>query len=738
MENLDKFTQPDIIDDHTDTFHADDQPCCSYSVLTRSMFTPIDWTARITCNEIHRDNSTLFVKKGDTAILNCTCLRSNESTWLGPDGQNKKSDETVLIAYADGLHKSPFLNTTNIDIYGSYNDEMCYLRIKNYSKANDGVYECSYFLSGDIYIRRYNLFSKRPPTNLKVIDTTEKNIKYGTEGVQIDLTCTVQNGIPASTLIWTKKNLIVANGSSDTLLYQFTPTRFDHLESITCFALSDLLTSPMFKTIYLDIQYIPYLTIVQQTDGSIEEGESVELCCHSNSNPHVHYLAWVNNNHEEYSWRRNPTTKLNGTNIDFCLPTPISFRNQSGNYTCFGENEIVKSNTSVVIKVLYPPDVKVAHKISKQNTMIVCIPDGYPDNYTFYDWVHKSEFNEHIRSFPRTPDGQLIINKSQDRKENENDGIYVCTVSNGIPNSEGKLIQTGQTYIVSSGPPVFVSENKPVQIGEYGKTLELTICIYDKLQNSKVLLKQIDIPVKVKTILKRITTYDTFHGVLITVPGIQYTFYLLMTSADDFLKYTVEACNDVGCNYFDVKVKPANFSDTPRQLYSYGWQITGILLGGSLIFSICLHIFCLLKRKANLVLVSEIPLEVHYSEVGTLNYNSASIQTLTNNAQETVTVTSFDGPAVERTNSHVSALKLGSSSSDSVQSLSISLLNDDGYENPYQMIDPDDIEIYPYSIVWSNLYQNTTIFPKEIKSNAKALTPSDKERVPWLIIYKKG
>lgn len=92
--------------------------------------------------------------------------------------------------------------------------------------------------------------------------------------------------------------------------------------------------------------------IIQQKEGPILEGESTGLCCHSNSNPHAHYIAWINNNHEVYSWRRNATANLNGTNIDFCLPTPISFRNQSGNFTCVGENNVDKSNISVAINVL--------------------------------------------------------------------------------------------------------------------------------------------------------------------------------------------------------------------------------------------------------------------------------------------------------------------------------------------------------------------------------------------------
>lgn len=94
-----------------------------------------------------------------------------------------------------------------------------------------------------------------------------------------------------------------------------------------------------------------------------------------------------------------------------------------------------------------------------------------------------------------------------------------------------------------------------MQIGQFGKTLTITTIIYDKLNNSKVLVKRNDTTLRVTVMMKRITTHDTFHGVQITVPGIKCTFPLLFTLKEDFSKYTVEACNDVGCNEFNIKVK---------------------------------------------------------------------------------------------------------------------------------------------------------------------------------------
>lgn len=110
-----------------------------------------------------------------------------------------------------------------------------------------------------------------PPTNLKIVNAAEHTITYGKEGVRIELTCTVKNGIPATTLIWSKNGLTVANSSSDILLYRFIPTRSDHMQNITCYALSDLLTSPLSQTILLDIQCKSTIKVGKKKD---------QLCSH--------------------------------------------------------------------------------------------------------------------------------------------------------------------------------------------------------------------------------------------------------------------------------------------------------------------------------------------------------------------------------------------------------------------------------------------------------------------------
>lgn len=103
------------------------------------------------------ENTTMFVDKGDTVDLNCTCFR-DKSSWQGPDGSKAMLNDTALVMYSDGLQINPNLNITNVDIY--FTEGLCHLKINNFSIVNDGIYQCSYFLNDIPHVSYYNIYSK--------------------------------------------------------------------------------------------------------------------------------------------------------------------------------------------------------------------------------------------------------------------------------------------------------------------------------------------------------------------------------------------------------------------------------------------------------------------------------------------------------------------------------------------------------------------------------------------------
>lgn len=145
--------------------------------------------------------------------------------------------------------------------------------------------------------------------------------------------------------------------------------------------------------------------------------------------------------------------------------------------------------------------------------------------------------------------------------------------------------------------------------------------------------------------------------------------------------------------------------------------------------SIVLHLHCFLKRKNNQGNALDLPHAVQYDEIDNIHITSGNIHHLSINMQEPVNSISssgFEGMAIE-----LSSSDKMSSSDSSVQRLSISPVNDDGYEHPYQTVDLGNIEMHPYSIVCSHLYENTIVFPK------KNTIKNSNKRDPWLIIYKQ-
>lgn len=159
------------------------------------------------------------------------------------------------------------------------------------------------------------------------------------------------------------------------------------------------------------------------------------------------------------------------------------------------------------------------------------------------------------------------------------------------------------------------------------------------------------------------------------------------------------------------------------------------MLGGILILSICFNIYIFLRRKNNSEIILESPPEGQYYEIGPINDSSASIQDDIHSVPEAIT--SVERSVSQSTNSAISTFEKESSLESSLQSISNKLPNEDGYENPYQIIDPGNIEMHLYSIVTSQMYQNTIIFPREITAGkSKKAFHNDKERSPWLVIYK--
>lgn len=87
---------------------------------------------------------------------------------------------------------------------------------------------------------------------------------------------------------------------------------------------------------------------------------------------------------------------------------------------------------------------------SDSKRTLQCIADGNPKNYTYGNWEHISVFNEHIRIIHQRTEN-LILPIQEKRNRYQDSGIYVCSVSNGVPNVHGEYFQKGHSFVVSKG-----------------------------------------------------------------------------------------------------------------------------------------------------------------------------------------------------------------------------------------------------------------------------------------------
>jgi len=92
-----------------------------------------------------------------------------------------------------------------------------------------------------------------------------------------------------------------------------------------------------------------------------------------------------------------------------------------------------------------PPEVNVITVTSHfGKTRLDCLARGVLTSYIFSRWEHKSMFGEHIRYLDGFENGTLLIENKSKLKSYQDNGVYVCHVSNGVLNSNGSVVQMGE------------------------------------------------------------------------------------------------------------------------------------------------------------------------------------------------------------------------------------------------------------------------------------------------------
>lgn len=105
-------------------------------------------------------------------------------------------------------------------------------------------------------------------------------------------------------------------------------------------------------------------------------------------------------------------------------------------------------------KFIDPPVVDIRFpKLTGDSNLrkIQCIAKGEPDSYRYFQWEHRSQYNEHIRYLDSSDDGILQLPDVKVSNRYQDTGIYICNVSNGIPDDHGKIFKQGRAFFESKG-----------------------------------------------------------------------------------------------------------------------------------------------------------------------------------------------------------------------------------------------------------------------------------------------
>ncbi|XP_052073487.1 fasciclin-2-like [Mytilus californianus] len=289
----------------------------------------------------------------------------------------------------------------------------------------------------------------------------------------------------------------------------------------------------------------------------VRQGHYVQLKCQDKSEE---------NEHAEMTWLFNGMLLQNDSNkvvIEQINP------DRSGEYTCIIRNKAGTDYEAVNITVTYFPIVRcenVTFNDSDKLRTLECEVSGAPNMYNF-SWFHYSYHNQLIRMFTNTNNKTLTLPiRDYNDLWYEDIGIYICNVTNGIPDDSGNLWQTGKIAVKIEGIPVLVNPKKYKHIGHFGETSSISISVFSSSKGLKAdWYDERQIHLDNRSCVPSVNEAETF-GEIISVSSFECEYVIKNTTEDDFQNYTVRVTNHYGQNAFNISLVSARVPDEPTNI----------------------------------------------------------------------------------------------------------------------------------------------------------------------------
>ncbi|CAC5393264.1 NEGR1 [Mytilus coruscus] len=231
--------------------------------------------------------TTVYVSKGDTAILKCKVLPNSKTGW-DKEIPHVKYLHIKLIPQADGQDINPYIsNKDKLAVVGNITTGDYNLQIQNVASNDEGTYTCFQRAHGNI-IREHRVLLKIEvkPVNVKVLHS-DKGVIEGEEDKLLNLTCNVQSGIPPEIIKWYNMSSLIKSGGPGVLTISFKTKRYHHNKQYSCKVEADSLLTPKQENITLNIKYKPYVYINTANPIIVTENNNLTFLCSSDGNPFV-------------------------------------------------------------------------------------------------------------------------------------------------------------------------------------------------------------------------------------------------------------------------------------------------------------------------------------------------------------------------------------------------------------------------------------------------------------------
>ncbi|CAC5417060.1 HMCN [Mytilus coruscus] len=471
----------------------------------------------------------IYADVGDTVNLTCNLTTKNYVTWLVPPNLQQyavgNSLNTKLMMFLD------FKLIRNID-------SIEILKILNFSNQNQGQYRCQ-IKEDEI---NFNVFPSVTPSNITIVNETTSKEIVAFEGHTCQLLCRVASGLPAEKLSWSHAGEVLVEGGPGNIAYSFIPSRYDDGENFTCSVYRKSTQILLMRNIRVSVYFKPNVIVNISPSDTVVEGNSLVISCIHDSNDKDATIRWIPECQE--------TLKTSGQ----CRIDSVK-RTAAGTYTCEVVSKVGRVRNSSTLNILYAPDISIyALSINDSCIYLECIAKGIPDVPVFARWQHRSSLGTPIRLLENSSVLCIQPNSYKDH------GLYICNVTNYIPNNGGEVWLQKTYNKTYSGRPFFTTRNKRVQYAAFRKLKKLYFYVVSGLKitidESKTFTNLPGIN-NISNCISSRDIDDVIYDVNVKVTGYEIIVETIIDDAEGFGNYTIHLANSAGTTEFEFEVKSA-------------------------------------------------------------------------------------------------------------------------------------------------------------------------------------